>query len=130
MQNIEKIIKQFIKFGFVGVAAAIIDFGLLSIFTEFFNIHYLISAALSFIIATIFNYWISMKYVFISRYSQQEKQREALLFLILSLVGLALNQMLMWFFVDIAAIHYIIAKVFATVIVMVWNFISRKLWIE
>ncbi|MER2147418.1 MAG: GtrA family protein [Aerococcus urinaeequi] len=48
----------------------------------------------------------------------------------LSLIGLGLNQVFMWFFVEITVLHYIIAKVLATILVMAWNFISRKIWLE
>lgn len=126
----KKLIDQFIKFGLVGVIAAVIDFGLLTVLTEYFNIYYLMSAAISFIIATIFNYLASMRYVFESRYGKSQRRQEAIIFLILSIIGLILNQILMWFFVDITAFHYIIAKVLATIIVMVWNFVSRKIWLE
>lgn len=125
-----KLIQQIIKFGIVGVLAAIIDFGLLAILTEFLGIYYLLSAAISFIVATIFNYIASMKYVFDSRYEKGQKHQELFIFVILSLIGLGLNQVFMWFFVEITVLHYIIAKVLATILVMAWNFISRKIWIE
>lgn len=125
-----KLIQQIIKFGIVGVLAAIIDFGLLAILTEFLGIYYLLSAAISFIVATIFNYIASMKYVFDSRYEKGQKHQELFIFVILSLIGLGLNQVFMWFFVEITVLHYIIAKVLATILVMAWNFISRKIWLE
>lgn len=125
-----KLIQQIIKFGIVGVLAAVIDFGLLAILTEFLGIHYLLSAAISFTVATVFNYIASMKYVFDSRYEKGHKHQELFIFVVLSLIGLGLNQVFMWFFVEITALHYIIAKVLATILVMAWNFISRKIWLE
>lgn len=127
---LKKLINQFIKFGFVGAAAAIIDFGLLTILTEFFDIYYLISAAISFIVSTIFNYVASMTFVFESKYGKEQRHKEAMIFVALSVVGLILNQVMMWFFVDITNIYYIFAKVLATIIVMIWNFVSRKIWLE
>ncbi len=125
-----KLINQIIKFGLVGVIATIIDFLILTILTEFLGIYYLLSAAISFIVATIFNYIASMKYVFDSRYEKGQKHQELFIFVILSLIGLGLNQVFMWFFVEITVLHYIIAKVLATILVMAWNFISRKIWLE
>ncbi|MFV8771222.1 GtrA family protein [Aerococcus viridans] len=125
-----KLIQQIIKFGIVGVLAAVIDFGLLAILTEFLGIHYLLSAAISFTVATVFNYIASMKYVFDSRYEKGHKHQELFIFVVLSLIGLGLNQVFMWFFVEITVLHYIIAKVLATILVMAWNFISRKIWLE
>lgn len=125
-----KLIQQIIKFGIVGVLAAVIDFGLLAILTEFLGIHYLLSAAISFTVATVFNYIASMKFVFDSRYEKGHKHQELFIFVVLSLIGLGLNQVFMWFFVEITVLHYIIAKVLATILVMAWNFISRKIWLE
>ncbi|APZ49217.1 sugar translocase [Jeotgalibaca sp. PTS2502] len=121
---------QVLKFGIVGVIATIIDFGILTVLTEVFSVHYLTSAAVGFIISTIFNYLASMRYVFKSRFGPDEKNKELLIFVALSVFGLFLNQLLMWSFVDMLHIFYILAKVLATLVVMGWNFISRKLWIE
>ena len=124
------ILYQILKFGFVGVLATVVDFGVLTLLTEVFDIYYLVSAAIAFVVATIFNYLASMRYVFKSRFSKNEKRKEVLIFIVLSLVGLGLNQVLMWFFVEKAEIYYILSKVLATILVMGWNFISRKKWIE
>ena len=124
------ILYQILKFGFVGVLATVVDFGVLTLLTEVFDIYYLVSAAIAFVVATIFNYLASMRYVFKSRFSKNEKRKELLIFIVLSLVGLGLNQVLMWFFVEKAEIYYTLSKVLATILVMGWNFISRKKWIE
>ena len=57
-----------------------------------------------------------------------------MVFVILSLIGLGLNQLIMWGgvawlkqYMDRA---YMIVKIFATGVVMVYNFISRKMFIE
>lgn len=124
------LINQLLKFGIVGIIATVIDFLLLTILTEFFSVYYLISAGISFIVSTIFNYLASMKFVFVSRYDKTHRRQEMLIFFILSIIGLLLNQVFMWFFVELVMMHYIVGKVFATVLVMAWNFISRKIWLE
>ena len=60
----KKLINQILKFGIVGVIAFIIDYGILILLTEVFNIYPLISAAISFTIYVIFNYISSVKWVF------------------------------------------------------------------
>ena len=121
---------QLLKFGVVGVFATVIDFAILTGLTELFHVHYLTSAAVAFIAATVFNYIASMRYVFTSRFGANEKKREFVIFVFLSVIGLGLNQLLMWTFVDKLAVYYVFAKILATVIVMGWNFVSRKIWIE
>ncbi len=125
-----KLLAQVAKFGIVGVVATVLDFLVLYVLADFIGLHYLTAAALAFVAATLFNYAASMRYVFTSRFGEAEKRQELLLFVTLSIIGLGLNQVLMWLFVDQVALHYLVAKVAATVFVMAWNFISRKIWLE
>lgn len=125
-----RLLAQIIKFGLVGVVATAIDFLVLTGLTELLGVHYLTSAAAGFTISTIFNYLASMRYVFRSRFSASERHKELLLFVVLSVIGLLLNQFFMWLFVEQVGLYYILSKIVATVFVMAWNFISRKLWIE
>ncbi|MGO4995031.1 GtrA family protein [Jeotgalibaca porci] len=125
-----KLIGQLIKFGVVGIIATVIDFVVLTILTETFGVYYLTSAAIGFIVATLFNYVASMRYVFNSRFGPHEKRKELIIFILLSVVGLGLNQFFMWLFVEFFSIFYIFSKVLATVLVMAWNFVSRKIFIE
>lgn len=36
----------------------------------------------------------------------------------------------MWLGVSVLGIFYMVTKIFATAVVMVWNFVSRKIWLE
>lgn len=126
----KKIIEQIFKFGIVGIIAAIIDFGTLFILTSLLDVYYLLSAAIAYIISTAFNYIASMQYVFVSKFDKTEKNKEFIIFLTLSVIGLAINELIMWFFVEEFESHYIVSKIIATIIVMVWNFITRKLFLE
>ena len=121
---------QLLKFGVVGVMATIIDFFFLFLFTDVFGMYYLLSAAISFVLSTLFNYVASMRFVFNSKFSKDEKSKELILFVILSVSGLLLNQFLLWFFVEKIALYYMAAKIVATFFVMMWNFVSRKVWLE
>lgn len=117
------------KFGVVGVIAFIIDFGLMVILTECFGVPYLISTTVSFIVSVIFNYLASMRYVF-ERRDDISRHREFIVFVILSIIGLILNDVFMWLFVSIWFIDYRIAKIIVTVLVAIWNFVSRKIFLE
>lgn len=121
---------QLFKFGVVGVLATVLDFLFLYLFTDVFGIYYLLSAAVSFVLSTLFNYVASMRFVFSSKFNKDEKSKEVLLFVILSVIGLLLNQFLMWLFVEKITLYYMLAKIVATFFVMAWNFISRKIWLE
>ena len=125
----KKILMQFCKFSMVGVVAFLIDYGLLFAFTDLLHMHYLVSSMLSFSVASVFNYIYSTKYVFECR-EEQRKAGQFTVFLLLSACGLLLNSMLMKTFVENMAFHYMVAKLFSAVIVSIWNFISRKIFLE
>lgn len=125
----KKLIQQFIKFAGVGAVAFVIDYGFLVIFTELFGINYLISATLSFIISVIFNYVASMRYVF-SHKEGMSRRREFVIFVILSVLGLGLNNLCMYVGVEFLSIHYLVTKIGATVIVAIFNFVTRKIFLD
>lgn len=125
----KKILKQFCKFSAVGGVAFLIDYGLLFIFTEFSHMHYLSSSMVSFTAATTFNYVYSTKYVFECK-EDQNKAGQFTLFLLFGACGLLLNSMLMKIMVEQIEYHYMFAKLLSGAVVSVWNFTSRKIFLE
>lgn len=126
----QKLIKQIAKFGIVGGLAFVIDYGLLILLTEAAGLNYMLSSAVSFTVSVIFNYILSVFWVFDVDNKNREQGRNFTIFLILSVVGLGFNQSLMWLQVEQLRFHYMLAKIFSTAIVMVYNFITRKLFLE
>ena len=125
----KKLIAQFMKFGIVGVIAFIIDYGAMIFLTEVFGVPYLISTTISFVVSVIFNYFASMRFVF-KRKDDMSRRREFIIFVVLSVCGLAINDVLMWLMVDSLFIDYRISKIVVTVVVAVWNFVTRKIFLE
>ena len=127
--DLKKLFVQFVKFGIVGVIAFCIDYGLFLLLTYVFGVNYLIAAAISFVVSVIFNYFASMRYVFVGR-PDQSRIQQFVIFFILSAIGLGVNQVILWLCVDIIAIPAWLGKLIATALVMVYNFVTRKLFLE
>ena len=125
----KKLWSQVIRFGIVGAVATIIDYGLMVALTELVGLLYLLSCAISFLISVIVNYILSIRFVFTPN-KNISKTVELVVFILLSAIGLGINQAIMWFTVEQIKISYLIAKIVATGIVMIYNFISRKLFLE
>ena len=124
----KKLVVQILRFGVVGVLAFIVDYGILYFLTEYVHLYYLLSSIISFLISLVVNYILSIKWVF----DVQKKQtvKDVIIFAVLSTIGLLINSLVMYLSVELFSIYYMIGKIIATFIVMVWNFITRKIFEE
>ena len=116
--------QQFFKFCVVGTIGAIIDIGGLYILVEFFGLHYLLGAAISFTLAVINNYLLNKYWTFQNKSKNHTKQ--FICFLLVSIGGLLINLGIMYLLVEILFVWYLLAKAVASIIVLFWNFLMNK----
>lgn len=138
----KNLIEQILKFGVVGFLCFLIDFGITAGLANIFGVHYLISKFLGFVVSAVVNYILSIKFVFTQK-KEMDKSKEFTVFLILSAIGLIINEVVMYVCIDIIYNNssflqslltsksiVSLSSIIATGIVMVYNFISRKLFLE
>lgn len=111
------------KYAVVGGIATIIDFSILYFLTDFVGFHYLLSATISFVFAALVNYNVNRRWTF---RSNGKKRRQIPIFFIIATMGVIINNNILYIGVEFFALHYLLVKVFATGIVMVWNFLGNK----
>jgi len=116
---------QLLRYTFVGGAAFVLDFSTLFMLTESVGIHYLISAAIAFIVGLTTNYSMSVIWVF-NKHTIQNRLAEFLLFAAIGLLGLCLNEVFLWFFTEKVALYYLLSKIISTILVYLFNFTARK----
>ena len=124
----KKLIVQLIKFGIVGVIATVVDVGVLTVLKELFDVDVMIASALGFTVSVTVNYVLSMLFVFEN--SGRSKAGEFVIFVLLSIGGLGINQGVMWIGTMCTEAYYLWVKAFALFIVPVYNFVTRKLVLE
>ena len=121
--------KQFLKFAVVGLISFGIDWGMLIALVELFHLDFLMSTTVSFITSVVVNYWLSMKYVFAHK-EGMSRRREFIIFVVLSMIGLVLNDGIVLALNAGLGLEANIAKICATALVMVYNFVTRKIFLE
>jgi len=134
MQNrlIDKLLKsqdtlfQLIRYGFVGGVAFVADYASLYAFTEWLGVQYLVSAAFAFIIGLTVNYILSNLIVF-ATHRLDNRWLEFAIFAIIGVIGLGLNELIMYCACELIGLHYMVAKLLSTALVFFWNFFARKL---
>lgn len=143
-----KLIAQILKFGVVGGLSFLIDFVItlgISALCRYLGMDVADAATVGglfgFCISLVFNYFMSMKFVF-ERRDDLDRKKEFAIFAVLSLIGLGLNELILYFGVKLCdmtvadivktypSVVTAVVKMFATGVVMVYNFISRKMTLE
>lgn len=128
-----KLVEQIIKFGGVGLVCTGIEYVLLFVMESLLSVDLLWATAISFLTSTVINYILSVKFVFDVN-NGKDKKTNATVFIIMSVIGMAINQAIMqagvWVLGDAMDKLYMLVKILATGLVMVYNFITRKLFLE
>ncbi len=124
-----KLLMQIIKFIIVGGIATVIDYVIFFILHELLGINTIISNIISFTVSVIYNYIASVKWVFEVDESKDKKQ-QFIIFIVFSILGLLINTGIVYLCTDIIKLYSLIGKVIATSIVMIFNFITRKIFLE
>ncbi|MDY0001388.1 MAG: GtrA family protein [Polyangia bacterium] len=117
---------QFIRYFIVGGLAFLLDMSVLVMLTELAGMHYLVSAIFGFCAGLTLNYILSITWVFSDR-ALKSVRAEFLIFALIGVSGLGLNELLLWLGTDLAGLHYTLSKVGATGVVFLFNFAVRKL---
>ena len=114
---------KFIKFSLVGFSGLFVDFGITYLTKEKLNIPKYVANAIGFIMAATSNYFLNRVWTFKS--NNPEVMVEFTEFFLISLIGLGLNTLLLWILVSKFKVNFYLAKVFAIILVTIWNFLAN-----
>ena len=111
---------QFIKFCVVGASGLLVDFGITYLCKEKIKLNKYIANSLGFIAAASSNYLLNRMWTFEN--TDPNISTQYLLFIIISLIGLGINNGVIYLVLRKRDYNFYIVKVFAVAVVTLWNF--------
>lgn len=116
---------EFIRYVVASAIALLVDAGLLWLLTDFGQISYLLSGAIAFTAGLTVVYLFSVYWVFEAR-AVESRSAEFLIFAMIGLVGLGLNEVVLYVLTGTFGLFYLVSKAASVVVVFSWNFAARK----
>ena len=116
---------EFTRYFWAGCLAFSVDFAVLLFLTEVVEINYLWSNLAAVSVGIVISYLLCVNWVFDNRRYNQVVF-ELPIFVLISIVGVLLNESLLWASVEFGEIHYLAAKIIVTLAVFVVNFCLKK----
>ena len=130
-------LKEVIKFIFTGGVCFLIEYAALIVLKEWLHLPVVAATPIAFLISVVFNYLLCVKWVFDG--AKEGSRRAQIGFVITSALGFFLNWLLMWgltaLFGEDALLFvlfgiqvkvYMLNKIIATGLVMVWNYFTKR----
>lgn len=120
-------VSQFMRFAVIGVLNTAIDWSLyfsLTRFSDFWLEHKLLANAIAFTCAATFSYIFNRRWTF--RSVDNRVFRQAMIFLMVSVMGLLINEGILHLSLSVFFVGDIIGKFVATIFSTLWNFIANK----
>ena len=116
----ETIIFKFVKFCIVGGSGVFVDFGITYLCKEMLKFNKYLANSLGFIIAASSNYILNRIWTFNSQSSEIFK--EYFVFFLFSLIGLGINNGVIYLIHGKGKLNFYFSKLFAIGVVTFWNF--------
>ena len=126
MASYKLLLLKFLKFTAVGFAGLIVDFSTTYFLKEIIKINKFVANAIGFTIAASVNYILNRIWTFES--NNQNIGEEYFKFIIVSIIGLAINSFVLWLVLKKFKINFYAAKFMAIVITTIWNFFGNLLF--
>ncbi len=117
--------RQFAMFIIVGVAAALVHYGVLIALVEFRGVAPVPATLAGYVAGGVVSYVLNRRHTYKSERPHEEAGWR---FAAVAGVGFVLTSIFMYLLHDIAGLHYLVAQVLTTGVVLVWSFGAHRLW--
>lgn len=117
--------REFVRYFAASLVALVVDAGSLALMTSVLGVQYLISGGVAFTLGLITVYVLSIRWVFETRH-MRSVWVEFLVFLIVGVIGLGINEGVLWLLTGVFGLFYLVSKIASVLVVFTWNFFARK----
>jgi putative flippase GtrA len=124
-----RIAGQLARFLVVGGIAFAVDYGIFLLLHTWAGAPYVLASAVSLTTSLVVSYVLSVRFVFEARPGRNVLV-ELAAYVAISLVAIGINQLVLLASVELLALAPEVGKLVATAVVLVFNFVARKLLIE
>lgn len=131
-----KNVTQFLSYAVVGLIATLVELGIFWLLTFPLSLEQNFAFTIAFIISTFVNLNLGKKMTFKNSqviHAGSNKKlnlaKETFLIYLVAVIGYVLNLLLLNLFTAVLLLNKMIAKMLATAIVFVWNYLARRLGI-
>jgi len=121
----QEIISQFVCYAAVGVTGTVAHYAVMIGSVQVLQAKPVVASAAGFMIGALVNYIANYHITFQSRKRHDEAMVK---FFSVAVAGLALNTTVMICATDLLRLHYLMAQVIATGVVLGWNFTANRFW--
>ena len=125
-RGLRKVTKEGGRYFFASAAAFAVDAGTYVALIRLMDVHYLVSAPIGFALGVAVVYLLSIHWVFTER-RLADSRWEFVIFAGIGVVGLLLNELVIYLGVERYSLSYELAKVASAAVVFGFNFSARKL---
>lgn len=116
---------KLIKFSAVGALGTLAHYSVLVFLVQLLSVNVLVASSTGAIVGALVNYFLNYKWTFNSNKRHSEAMAK---FFAVAAVGFVMNGLFMALFTETLAMHYLIAQVMTTGIVLFWNFLANHYW--
>ncbi len=117
--------RRFLLFAAVGLVGTLAHYAAMVALVQGLGVPPVAASVAGFLVGMAVNYVLNYRYTFRSAKRHREAATK---FFVVGCCGLGLNTALMYVLTSPAGLHYVVAQLGATALVLLWNFGGNQLW--
>ena len=120
-----RLLEKLVKYSTVGAVGSVAHYALLIVLVQTFSANVLLATSIGALAGALVNYFMNYTWTFASTKRHSEAITK---FFVIAAVGFVLNGLLMMVLAGHLRLHYLLAQVMTTGVVLLWGFLANHCW--